>query len=202
MTWEEFRQEFEAEYRTEDQIHEKVQEFISLQQGSSAVKEYSVKFNSLARFAPGIVSTLALRRDKFVHGLKPEIAWDIMTSSNPPRNYSEALRRAMKAEIFENKISPVGSSTRGPSDPPSAPQREKQEGVKGKEMKNQKKKFQYRQNRREWKNKRPRTEGFPLCPQCMRNHLGECLKDQRVCYRCRQLGHMMRDCKAPLPPPA
>lgn len=131
MTWGEFRQEFEAEYRTEDQVHEKVQEFISLQQGSSTVKEYSVKFNSLARFAPGIVSTPALRRDKFVHGLKPEIARDIMTSSDPPRTYSEALRRAMKAEIFENKILPVGSST-GPIEPSSAPQREKFEGVKSK----------------------------------------------------------------------
>lgn len=141
MTWEEFKQEFEAEYRIEDQVHEKVQEFISLQQGSSTVKEYLVKFNSLARFALEIVSTSALRRDKFIHGLKPEIARDIMTSFNPPRTHSEALRRAMKVEIFENKIPLVGSSAEGPSEPPSALQREKLEGVKGKEMKNQKKKF-------------------------------------------------------------
>ena len=140
MTWEEFRQEFEAKYRIEDQVHEKVQEFISLQQGASAVKEYSMKFNSLARFAPGIVSTPALRRDKFVHRLKPEIARDIMMSSDPPRTYSEAVRRTMRAEIFENKIPPVGSSTR-PSEPSSTQQREKFEGVKSKEMKNNKKKF-------------------------------------------------------------
>ena len=30
MTWEEFKGLFEAEYRTEDRVHEKVQEFINL----------------------------------------------------------------------------------------------------------------------------------------------------------------------------
>ena len=92
-----------------------------MQQGSSTVKEYSVRFNALARFAPGIVSTPVLRRDNFVHGLKPEIARDIMTGADPLQTYSEALRRAMRAEIFENKITPIGPSVDGSSEPPSAP---------------------------------------------------------------------------------
>ncbi|XP_031262979.1 uncharacterized protein LOC116121170 [Pistacia vera] len=122
-----------------------------------------------------------------------------MAGADPPQTYSEALRRAMRAEIFENKITLVGPSIEGSSEPPSAPQREKVEGGKSKEMKSNKKKFQPRQNRRDLKSKRPRTEGFPPCPKCGSNHSGECLRDQNVCYRCRQPRHLRRDCKAHLP---
>ena len=41
MTWGDFRRVFETEYRTVDQVHEKIQEFINLKQGMSTVKEYS-----------------------------------------------------------------------------------------------------------------------------------------------------------------
>ncbi|XP_031259918.1 uncharacterized protein LOC116118084 [Pistacia vera] len=66
-----------------------------------------------------------------------------------------------------------------------------------------KKRFQQKKNRGDWQSKRPRTAGVTLCPKCGKNHLGECLKEfgPNICYRCRQPGHLMRDCKA-LPPPA
>ncbi|XP_031250164.1 uncharacterized protein LOC116108019 [Pistacia vera] len=91
MTWGEFRRLFEAEYRTVDRVHEKIQEFIGLQQGTGTVKEYLVKFIFLARSVLGVVSTPELRRDKFVHGLKPEIARDVMAGAEPLQTYSEAL---------------------------------------------------------------------------------------------------------------
>lgn len=116
---------FKVEYRTVDQLHEKIQEFISLQQGANSVKEYSVKFNSLARFAPGVVSTPELRRDKFVYGLKLEIARDVMAGAQPPQTYSEALERALRVEIFVNKLTLTTPSTVAPSVPPPTPQRDR-----------------------------------------------------------------------------
>ena len=98
------------------------------------MKEYSVRFNSLARFAPRIVSTPELGRDKSVHWLKPKIAQDVMIGAESPQTYSEALERALSAEIFVNKLTPAG-----PSQPSPAPQRERFESARNREVKNKKK---------------------------------------------------------------
>ncbi|XP_031258279.1 uncharacterized protein LOC116116325 [Pistacia vera] len=203
ITWGEFRRLFEAECRTVDRVHEKIQEFISLKQGSSTLKEYSVKFNSLARFVPGIMNTPKLRKDKFVHGLKPEIAQDVMAGVEPPRSYNEALERALRAKIFVNKLTPVGTSITRPSEPSPAPHRERIDVARNREMRN-KKKFQPKKNRKDWQSKRPRTAEFPPCPKCGRTHPGECLRELglNVCYYYRQPGHLMKDCRFPLPPTA
>ncbi|XP_031280639.1 uncharacterized protein LOC116139107 [Pistacia vera] len=169
----------------------------------STVKEYSVRFNSLARFAPGIVSTPELRREKFVYGLRPEIARDIMTGAEPPHTYTEALERALRAEIYVNKMSLEGPSMKVQNEPSPTPQKEIVEVVRGRDMRN-KKRFQPKKNRGDWQSKRPRTAGVTPCPKCEKYHLGECLKEfgPNVCYRCCQPRHLMRDCKTPPPPTA
>ncbi|XP_031277911.1 uncharacterized protein LOC116136343 isoform X2 [Pistacia vera] len=203
MTWGDFRRLFETEYGMVDRVHEKTQEFINLQQGTSSVKEYSIRFNSLARFAPGIVSTPELRVNNFVYGLNPKIARDVMVGAQPPQTYSEALERALRAEIFVNKLIPTTLSASAPSVPPLTPQRGRADVSNNREAKN-KKRFQPKKNRRDWQNKRPRTIDFSPCQKCGRYHPGECLKElgRNVCYKCQQPGHVMRDCKAPPAPTA
>ena len=100
MTWTEFRCRFEAEYRGVDVTCIRAHEFISLVQGTDSVKEYSTKFNQLSQYAPEIASTEMGRMQKFVYGLDPEIARDVMTGVQPPRTYAEALDRALRAEVF------------------------------------------------------------------------------------------------------
>ncbi|XP_031253149.1 uncharacterized protein LOC116111086, partial [Pistacia vera] len=125
MSWGDFRRLFEAEYRTADRMHEKIQEFFSLRQVISLVKEHSFGFNSLGRFAPGIESTPELRMNKFVHRLNLEIARDVMASAQPPQTYNEALERALRAEVFVNKLTLLTPSAVVSSIPPPAPQRDR-----------------------------------------------------------------------------
>ena len=84
MTWAEFRRLFDAEYRGTEMMYEKAQEFIDLTQGSDSVKEYATKFNVLARFVPSLAGTELGRVQKFIHGLHPAIAKDVMTGVDPP----------------------------------------------------------------------------------------------------------------------
>ena len=100
LTWSGFKELFEEQYRTADMISSKLQEFISLQQGNMTVKEYSIKFNSLAKFAPTLVSTPQTRLERFVGGLHPTIARDVMSGHQPSQTYSEALARAIRAEVY------------------------------------------------------------------------------------------------------
>ena len=82
----------------------KVQEFISLQQGEGSVKDYSTRFDVLASFAPGMVSTPSLRLDRFLQGLRPEIALHVLAGPQPPQTYEEALERALRLEVYVNKL--------------------------------------------------------------------------------------------------
>ena len=90
MTWVEFRRLFDAEYRGTEMMYEKAQEFIELVQGPSSVKEYATRFNALARFVPGLAGTELGRVQKFIHGLHPTIARDVLTSPYPPQQCSAA----------------------------------------------------------------------------------------------------------------
>ena len=49
----------------------KKQEFHDLKQKMITVSQYVAKFNALARFAPGMMSTETERMDKFEKGLRP-----------------------------------------------------------------------------------------------------------------------------------
>ncbi|XP_031260038.1 uncharacterized protein LOC116118205 [Pistacia vera] len=103
LTWSGFKKLFEEQYRTADMISSKLQEFISLQQGYMMVKEYSIKFNSLAKFAPTLVSTVQTRLERFVGELHPTIARDVMLSHQPSQTYSEVLARAIRIEVCLRK---------------------------------------------------------------------------------------------------
>ncbi|XP_031282091.1 uncharacterized protein LOC116140625 [Pistacia vera] len=91
LSWSEFKRLFEAEYRSADMISTKTQEFTKLKQGNMKVRESATMFNSLARFAPTMVSTQQCRLDRFVNGLHPKVAQITMVGGKPPKTYSKAL---------------------------------------------------------------------------------------------------------------
>lgn len=82
----------------------KVCEFIDLQQGSSTVYEYATKLNALARYTRCMASTTQGKMKKFIVGLNPKIARDVMRGAQSPQTYSEASNRALKSEVFVNRI--------------------------------------------------------------------------------------------------
>ena len=95
---------FEEKYRSGYIVHARAQEFIELTQGNSSVKDYTTRFNVLARFVPGVATSESIRVQKFVHGLHPAIARDVMTGSSPPQRFSEALGRALRSEVYLQRM--------------------------------------------------------------------------------------------------
>ena len=77
MTWDQFRELFEAKYFTAAAHAAKKKEFINLKQGDMSVEEYIRKFEELSRYAPHLVCTEKLKIEHFMEGLRPEIYRDI-----------------------------------------------------------------------------------------------------------------------------
>ncbi|XP_031258857.1 uncharacterized protein LOC116116967 [Pistacia vera] len=91
LSWNEFKRLFEAEYRSADMLSVKTQDFTELKQGNMTVREHATMFNSLACFAPTVVSTQQCRLERFVNGLHPKVAQIVIAGGQPPQTYSEAL---------------------------------------------------------------------------------------------------------------
>lgn len=58
-----------------------VDRFLGLKQRGMSVREYSLRFDSLARHAPTIVDTMRARIHRFVVGLDPYLIGDCTTTS-------------------------------------------------------------------------------------------------------------------------
>ncbi|XP_031258573.1 uncharacterized protein LOC116116661 [Pistacia vera] len=150
LTWDDFKMLFDAEYMTAYMLFVKTQEFMNLQQGSKIVKEYYILFNSLARFAPVIVGTPMARMERFVNGLYLEIARDVMVGAQPPQTYGEALNRALRVEVYVNRVVQQSKLVVVANNPLLEPQKSSDETLSlAKDSKN--KNFQPQVNKKNWK---------------------------------------------------
>ena len=78
MTWDEFVHVFENQYFPEcykDQLRE---QFEHLEQGTMSVSQYTLRFQSLSRFATDLVSSEERRCKRFEKGLHPSIQHTVM----------------------------------------------------------------------------------------------------------------------------
>ncbi|XP_031261164.1 uncharacterized protein LOC116119363 [Pistacia vera] len=203
LSWNEFKRLFEVEYRLADMLSVKTQEFTELKQGNMTVREYATMFNSLARFAPTMVSTQQCRLERFVNGLHPKVAQIVIAGGQPPQTYSEALEQALRVEIYMNKEKwmenpklVISSSSSGQT---IVQKVEVVNSAQASEDKG-KRKFQQRFQKKGGKNKRTpqqqqRKNNLPYCQKCGRQHKGDCLLGTNVCFKCKQPGHMAKDCK-------
>src|ERR1051325_3727137 len=69
ITWAVFEDAFLGQYFPREMRQAKVREFLNLKQGDMSVREYSLKFTQLSRYAPAMVADMANRMDLFVSGL-------------------------------------------------------------------------------------------------------------------------------------
>jgi hypothetical protein len=73
LTWEFFKNNFEAKYIGPAYFEKKRREFMNLQQGSMTPQEYEREFVRLSSYAPELVPTEAIRCQRFVYGLEMEL---------------------------------------------------------------------------------------------------------------------------------
>ena len=77
ISWDRFKTLLRAKYLGEANIDIKVREFIDLQQGRMTVPEYTAKFEELARFSAFIAPTDKAQKNKYMLGLRIDIARQI-----------------------------------------------------------------------------------------------------------------------------
>ncbi|XP_062118454.1 uncharacterized protein LOC133832084 [Humulus lupulus] len=104
MTWAEFIQAFSKNYYNAVVLATKVDEFETLVQGSLSVTDYAQKLDGLEKFVAKVVPTGTLQVQRFMRGLKPMIARDVMMTSAKVVNYVEVLDRALEYEYLEDRI--------------------------------------------------------------------------------------------------
>ncbi|XP_022865717.1 uncharacterized protein LOC111385546 [Olea europaea var. sylvestris] len=76
MTWDRFKELFRNKYFTAPVQVMKMNEFIQLRQGGMTVGEYIHKFEQLSRFTTHMINTDALKVERFLEGLRPELYTD------------------------------------------------------------------------------------------------------------------------------
>ncbi|XP_062086383.1 uncharacterized protein LOC133792491 [Humulus lupulus] len=169
----------------------RVDEFVALTQGNSTVTEYAQKFDRLEKFAEDLVPTEVIRIHRFVRGLKPMISRNVKMTCVGVTTYAETLERALEAELLEDRIWKERDARRDPNkgNNGQGDNKRKFQNVQG-SLADKKAKGEPNKNN----NSQGHYREIPNCPKCNRKHGGECKAHLKVCYKCRQEGHMKKEC--------
>lgn len=95
-TWENFLNEFNNKYFTAGVREARIEEFVRLQQGTHMVSEYVARFDKLAKFVPGLVTTDGDRKARFIQGLSIELKEGLASAEQP--SYVSAVENAQRLE--------------------------------------------------------------------------------------------------------
>ena len=167
IPWEWFETSFRDQYMGPIQMAGLRRQFEQLTQGSLSVRQSSDEFIRLSKYAPDLISTDSITVDRFIGGLRPELASrvDIGIAGDLVAvvQLAERQERRVKREREEHaarvaKQRPNKAVRVGPQITPSAPQR-------------------------------------PWCRKCQKPHLeSECQRVTGGCYECGMPGHWKIEC--------
>ncbi|XP_075092443.1 uncharacterized protein LOC142172675 [Nicotiana tabacum] len=220
VTWKEFSEAFLQQYLPIELRRARRDRFLHLEQGNMSVREYSMQFNSLARYAPTIVADMSDRVHQFVSGLGAHLINECTTASlnqgmdisriqayaqglkdrkRQQRSNREHDRGQQKRAWFAGNTREFRSGFR-PQFPrrqsyPTASAPPQFQGQRQDQTTysgpGQSSRTPGPQFRGEFSQMRPQ---FPRCDRCVRNHFGPCRQGSDACYTCGQPGHIMRHC--------
>ena len=80
-SWKEFKKAFLDHYLPLEIREARADQFLNLHQGNMSVREYSLQFNSLSRYAPNVVSTMEDRVHRYVDRLDLYLVRDCTIAS-------------------------------------------------------------------------------------------------------------------------
>src|SRR5688572_19510562 len=111
--WEEFKAAFLDRFFPLELRDAKVQEFINLRQGGMSVREYSLKFTKLSKYAPTLVSDPRVKMSMFISGVSSTLLQECRTAT---LNKEMDLARLMTylAQIEEDKMKEMNRNNKRP----------------------------------------------------------------------------------------
>ena len=164
MTWVEFQELFMGKYFSETARHAKAQEFLELKQGATTVMDYVARFTELTRFADDYVATDVAKVRRFENGLKLSIWGRIVGLRLRDMDSMVGTALTIEREIEDARSTRDVSFGSKREDQPSSSSGKRQKTSASHEFQDQ---------GLDWASSQP---------------------GQRICYLCRQPGHMRRDC--------
>ena len=144
--------------------HAKAQEFLELKQGTMSVMEYVARFMELDRFADDYVATDMAKVRRFENRLKLSIRGRIVGLRLRDMDSMVGTALTIEKEIKDARSTQDASVGRKREDQPSSSSGKRQKTSASHEFQDQ---------GQDWASSQPR---------------------QRICYFCRQPGHVRRDC--------
>ncbi|XP_076958261.1 uncharacterized protein LOC143633938 [Bidens hawaiensis] len=173
IPWERFLEMFTRQFFPTSERRRIEAEFLRLELGNRAYREYVTKFNEMARFVPHLVTPEDNRIHRFIWGLPVEYR-TLIKSTNPQTCY-EAIEAGYSIAVELDR-----------------------EKVENNKRKREEYKKPENQNRTQRLN--PKRGNFKRepnqCLKCGKRHFGICAIGN-VCYRCRRPGHVISECPEP-----
>ena len=164
MTWAEFQELFMGKYFPNTARHAKAQEFLELKQGTMTVIDYVARFTELARFADDYVATDMAKVRKFENGLKLSIQGRIVGLRLRDMDSMVGTTLTIERESEDAWSTRDAGVGSKRKDQPSSSSGKRQKTSASHEFQDQ---------GQDWASSQP---------------------GQRICYFCRQPGHVRRDC--------
>ncbi|XP_060185837.1 uncharacterized protein LOC132615291 [Lycium barbarum] len=216
--WEEFVDAFLRHFLPLEVRQARADKFLNFRQGSMSALEYSLRFNSLARYASATVADMGDRVHRFVRGLGPHLMDRFLTASLQDNiDISRIQAHAQNLEESQQHQRSECEHDRGYNkrDRSSGPMNEFRGGHRqqfsrhsGHSMTSAPPRFSGQrfdrsthfgpcqsffgsQFRGDSGQARPPV---PRCSQYGKLHWGQCRLGAEVCYACGRPGHIMRDC--------
>ncbi|XP_070049959.1 uncharacterized protein [Nicotiana tomentosiformis] len=217
--WEDFSEAFLAHYLPREVREARLDQFLSLKQGDMSVRDYSHKFNSLARYAPDIVRTMRARVHHYVDGLGDHLIRDCRVASlsddvdisrihafaQTTEDLSRRIRDTRRDREQSKRARTMGSYREPRVDfrPPLHRYPPRSAGSFPPQMQGQR--FdRYIQSGPGQSSSQPEGRRHehsaqmrqltPPCTQCGKLHTGQCRQGSSACFHYGQTGHYISQC--------
>lgn len=145
---------------------------------------YTDRFHELAKLVPHLVTPESKRIEKYIYGLVPQIRG--MVSATDPPTIQIAI---LKAGALTDEMVRNGSLSKGGEKRKEASESSKQEGTKSDNKKHKGGRGYVAANMGKGEHVNP----YPRCAKCNAHH--QATVPCRVCFNCKRLGHMAKDCR-------
>ncbi|KAD5507955.1 hypothetical protein E3N88_15658 [Mikania micrantha] len=170
MTWDDLKELVTKQFCPKNELDKVEREFLVLKAGSMNHRQYTSKFNEMARLVPHLIGTEERRVKLYMEGLPSKVR--IHVKAHAPNTFDSTVELSgiVWDDVMANE--PI------------------QEETKMKESFGTKR---GRTDQQKFSSKKVKREEMNRCNKCGKNHTGQCLLGTNLCFRiARNHGRMLR----------